>query len=131
MKHPNVLTLERLYSDFSRGDIASVLAACADTVTFQVPGKSRLAGKYTRENFEKGFHTQLQELSGGTFELEVHDILAGDQHAAVLATSKLSRNGKSVELRTVHIWRFQGAKPLAGYEYPRDLYQYDATWDPA
>ena len=51
MKHPNAVLLEKLYSDFSKGDLASVLSVCADEITFQVAGKSKLAGKYTKANF--------------------------------------------------------------------------------
>jgi ketosteroid isomerase-like protein len=60
--------------------------------------------------------------------VNVHDIMASDQHGIVLATEQLVRDGKSVELRTVHVWRFEEGKPVAWYEYPRDLYQYDAIW---
>ena len=89
---------------------------------------SKLAGKYTKANFAQDFAMKLQELSGGTLKIEVHDILASDLHATVLATDRLIREGKTIELRTVHVWRFEAGKPIAWYEYPRDLYQFDAIW---
>lgn len=128
MKHPHAIALEKFYSEFTRGDAQSAVAVCAPSMTFQVPGKSKLAGKYTHATFASEFANRLRELSGGTFKLEVHDILVSDLHATVLASCKLTRDEKMVELRTVHVWRFEGGKPLAGYEYPRDLYQYDAVW---
>ena len=128
MKHPNAVLLTKIYHHFTEGNFIEVLDACADNITFQVAGKSALAGKYNKTNFLTGFAQKLKELSGGTFKLEVHDILASDLHAAVLASSKVTVNGKVVEMRTVHIWRFDHGKPIAWYEYPRDLYQYDATW---
>lgn len=128
MKHSNVILLEKLYQDFSKGDLQAVLAACGDQITFQVPGKSKLAGKYTKATFGQDFAMKLHELSGGTLKIEVHDILASDLHATVLATDRLIREGKSIELRTVHVWRFDAGKPIAWYEYPRDLYQFDAIW---
>lgn len=128
MKHPNSLLLEKLYQDFSKGDLNAVLAVCADKVTFQVPGKGKLAGKYDKATFASGFAGKLMELSGGSFQAEVHDILASDLHAAVLATCSRLEHGKKIEYRTVHIWRFESGKPVAWYEYPRDLYQYDSIW---
>lgn len=128
MKHPNIAVLENLYSAFSKNDFEGVLALCSDKVTFQIQGKSPLAGKYTRADFASGLMTRIQELSGGTFRLEAHDILASDLHAAVLVTSRLKRAGKEHEYRAVHVWRFEGNQPLAWYEYPRDLYQFDALW---
>ncbi len=127
MKHPNTALLEKLYADFAQGNVNAVLAACADQVTFQVPGKSPLAGKYTKATFVQ-FATKLDELSGGTFKLDVHDVLASDLHAVVLATEKLTRGGKTSEYRAVHVWRMENGKPVAWYEYPRDLYQFDAIW---
>jgi ketosteroid isomerase-like protein len=128
MKHPHTACLEKFYSDLTRGDFKSALALCDEGMTFQVPGKSPLAGKYVRENFERNFAMKQRELSGNTFQLEIHDVLASDLHATVLGTAKIVREGKTVEMRTVHVWRFRDGKPLAGYEYPRDLYQYDAVW---
>lgn len=128
MTHPHSQLLEKLYADFSKGDLRAVLDACSDQMTFQVPGKSPLAGKYDKKTFVPGFAAKLQELSGGTLQLEVHDIMASDRHAVALATAKLTRGGKTLEYRTVHVWRFEGGKPVAWYEYPRDLYQHDAIW---
>jgi ketosteroid isomerase-like protein len=128
MKHSNALLLEKIYSEFSKCNWPAVLAACPDQITFQVPGKSKLAGKFTKVNFAQEYGVKLQELSGGTFQLEVHDILASDRHATVLVTGRVTRNGKTVELRAVHVWRIENGTPVAWYEYPRDLYLFDATW---
>ena len=128
MKHAHTIVLEKLYIDFKNGDFKSVIGACANEMTFQVPGKSRLAGKYSKEKFVSDFVPKLQELSGGTFKIEVHDILASERHAVVLASSTLNRGGETIQLRTAHVWRFENGKPVAWYEYPRDLYQFDFTW---
>jgi uncharacterized protein len=128
MLHANAKTLETLYKDFANRDWDAVLSACADQVTFQVSGKSKLAGKYTKADFVSGFAEKLMELSGGTLKLEVHDILASDRHGVVLLSESLTRNGEKVEYRAAHVWRMEGGKPVAWYEYPRDLYQFDKLW---
>ena len=128
MNHPNAKLLEKLYSDFSKGDLTAVLAACDDAITFQVAGKSKLAGKYNKDTFVAGFVTKLMEISEGTLKLEVHDILATDRHAVVLVSDFVTRKGEAIQLRTAHIWRFENGRPVAWYEYPRDMYQYDAVW---
>ena len=126
--HANAKILEKLYQDFAKGDLKAVLAVCADEVTFQVSGKSKLAGKYTKANFTE-FATKMHEISGGTLQVEVHDILASDRHAVVLASDHLQKNGEKIQMRTAHIWRFENGKPVAWYEYPRDMYQYDKVWN--
>ena len=128
MKHPNAILLEKIYADFAKGDLDSMLAACADNITFQLAGKSRLAGKFTKADFASKFVAPLQELTNGTLQIDVHDILASDRHGVVLASDLFTRKGEKVQLRTVHVWRFENGKPVAWYEYPRDLYQFDALF---
>ena len=99
------MTLEKIYSDFAKGDLPAILEACSDKITFQVPGKSRLAGKYDKNTFGSGFVMKMMEISGGTLKVEVHDTLASDNHGVVLATDRLTLHGKTVEYRTVHVWR--------------------------
>jgi ketosteroid isomerase-like protein len=127
-KHPHIQILEQFYAHFTPLNISKALELCTETFTFQIAGKSKLSGKFNKNTFAHDFMNRAMELSNGTFKFEVHDILASDLHATVLASSKVTRGDKTVELRTVHVWRFENGKPLAGYEYPRDLYAFDAIW---
>jgi ketosteroid isomerase-like protein len=120
--------LTEAYSSFAQGDWQKFLKQFPDSMTFQVAGKSKLAGKLTKETFSTRYGQMLQELSNGTFKVEIHDVMTTDRHATVLMTCKLSRSGKSYELRSVHVWRTENGIPIAGYEYPRDLYQFDEAW---
>lgn len=128
MKHPNTEIFEKIYAHIQENQFEKALSLLPENVTFQVAGKSKLAGKFTKENFLSGYAAQLKELSQSTYQFQLHDILVSDLHATILATVKVSTHGKPVELRTVHVWRIDHGKPIAGYEYPRDLYQFDATW---
>ena len=128
MKHPNTSLFETIYTAFKSGDYATMLSHCDEKVTFQIAGQSKLAGKYDRSTIESGLGMKLKELSGGSFTAEIHDVMASDLHAMVLMTNKVTRAGKVLEYRTVHVWRIQSSKPLAGYEYPRDMYQFDQIW---
>ena len=125
--HPNVETLTRFYAAFARGDVSAMLAVCGDPVTFQVPGRSRLAGKYDRSTFA-ALIDRMRALGDGTFAPDIQDITATDAHGLVLMTNTVTRQGTKHEYRTVHVWRLQGGRPIAWYEYPRDLYQFDAIW---
>lgn len=126
--HPNVQVLESIYRDFAAGKYEAALSLCAENCTFQLAGKSRLAGKYDRKTFSTDFLVRLKEMSGGTFQTEVHEIMASDRHGMILTTNRLTRAGKTIEYRSAHIWRIENGKPVAWYEYPRDLYQYDTIW---
>jgi uncharacterized protein len=43
------------------------------------------------------------QVTGGSFQLEVHDILANDEHSVTLATATAERDGKKLEGRAVHV----------------------------
>ena len=119
--------IRRIYENLAKGDVKAALAECDDKITFQVPGRSALAGKYTKADYS-AFLGRRVELSGGSHRLEVHDVMASDRHATVLASDHLTRDGQPRQLRTVHVWRIENGKPVAWYEYPRDLYQFDEAW---
>ncbi|MBC7385392.1 MAG: nuclear transport factor 2 family protein [Cryobacterium sp.] len=121
-------TIEAIYEAFSARDYDGVLKLCDPKVTFQIAGKSALAGKYDAGNFVSNLASKWNELSGGKFNLDVHDILASDRHAVALASVKFARGDQTLEYRTVQVWRIENGSPVAWYEYPRDLYQFDAIW---
>ena len=128
MKHPNVAVLEKIYADFHKGDVQAVVAACAPNMIWNLAGKSALAGKFTNETVISGFFAKLGEISKGTLQFEAHDLMATDRHAVALCCDTLQKNGDKVQTRSVHVWRFENGKPVAWYEYPRDMYQFDAIW---
>ncbi len=128
MQHANVAVMEKIYADFTKGDLPALLGACAEKMTFNLAGKSKLAGKFTKENVGPLFFKKLQELSEGTLQMEVHELFASDRHGVALCTNTVTKNGDKVQLRTVHVWRFESGQPVAWYEYPRDMYQFDAVW---
>ncbi len=127
MTHPHVAVLKSVYSALADGDIPALLDLCDEKITFQVPGKSALAGKYDRRSYS-ALIEKMRELSGGSFQVEAHDIMASERHAVVLASNFVERAGEKIQVRTAHVWRFENGKPVAWYEYPRDLYQYDSAW---
>jgi uncharacterized protein len=48
------------------------------------PGRSQLAGDHQGVDAVLGFFGRTMELTGGNFRVEVHDVVANDDHAAGL-----------------------------------------------
>ena len=128
MSETNRRTIRSIYDAFSTDDYARALTFCDPKVTFQISGKSKLAGKYDASNFVSGLVTKWKELSGGQYKLEVHDILASERHAVALTSAKFTHKGQTVEYRSAQVWRIENGKPVAWYEYLRDGYQFDTIW---
>jgi uncharacterized protein len=127
-EHPNVEQARRGYDAFAKGDLATLSELLADDVVWHVHGIGPLNGDYRGRDQVFGFFGRLAEETGGTFRLDVHDILANDEHTAVLATLSASRGGKSISVPVVNvshndgngrITEFWGATtdPEAGFDF--------------
>jgi ketosteroid isomerase-like protein len=102
-EHPNVEYARRGYAAFGSGDLATLSELIADDAVWHAQGVGPLSGDYHGRDEVFGFFGRLAEETGGTFRLDVHDILANDEHTAVLATLTASRNGKSIEVPVVNV----------------------------
>ena len=102
-EHPNVEYARRGYAAFGSGDLATLSELIADDAVWHAQGVGPLSGDYHGRDQVFGFFGRLAEETGGTFRLDVHDILANDEHTAVLATLTASRNGKSIEVPVVNV----------------------------
>lgn len=116
------------YEAFGKGDIPAVLALFADDVVWHIPGRSPLAGDYNGAQEVLGFFGQLQERSGGSFRLEMHDLLASDDHVVALINEVGHRGDKSINSPGVHVWHVSGGKVTEFWGASSDLYALDEFW---
>lgn len=117
------------YEAFGKGDIETVLGNFADDIRWHVPGRNPIAGDYTGHAEITSFFGKLQELSGGTFQLEMHDLLASDDHVVAIVDGRAERNGKALENgRGVHIWHVRDGKATEFWGMVQDPYGADEFW---
>jgi ketosteroid isomerase-like protein len=102
-QHANVQQARRGYEAFSTGDMATVSELLADDVVWHIGGNSSLSGDYKGKDAVFGFFGKLMELSEGTFKLEVHDILANDEHSVVMVRETAQKGGKKLDSKAVHV----------------------------
>jgi uncharacterized protein len=120
MAHPNEDLLRRGYQAFAAGDIDTVLSLFADDIVWHVGGTSKVSGDYRGHQQVVGFFSQMMELSGGTFRLDIHDVLANDVHGTVLATARAERDDQKVEVREVNIWHLANGKATEFWSFAED-----------
>lgn len=128
MAHPHEQLLRDAYAAFGRGDLDGYWAACREDFTFNVPGRSRVAGSYKGRAEFMRLIGAVMELSSGQFEEEVVDVLANDSHGVVLAIHRFSRNGAPKEYQTAHVYDIRDGKLAECWEQPRDPAVFDAAW---
>ena len=128
MTAQNAELIQRAYQAFSRGDLATVFGILGQDITWHVPGSSPLSGDYKGHEQVGAFFGATMELSGGTFTIDVQDILAQRDQVVVLCTVAAERHGQSWSSPEVHVWRMAGDQAVDFREFQGDEHTEDKFW---
>jgi len=123
--HPNEDLIRAGLDAFGKGDLDAVRGFFADDIAWHSPGRNPLAGDYKGIDQVMGLFARLFELTGGTFRLEVHDVLANDEHGVVLATAKAEKGGKTLSDNGVQVFHLRDGKVTESWLHPSDQYEAD------
>jgi ketosteroid isomerase-like protein len=127
--HPHEALLRDLYATFASGDLPGFLSGCTDDVTFTVPGDAAVSGTYDRDTF-LGMIGVVMERSAGTFQEDVLDVFANDDHGALLLHHRFERDGLPQAYETTHVVTFAGDKLASWREHPGSMTEFEAAWGP-
>ncbi len=125
MAHPNEELLRQGTEAFSRGDMDAVAALLADDIVFHVPGRSQLAGDHQGKDQVLSLFARQVQLTGGTFRLEMHDVVANDEHGVVLTRTTAEREGKTLDALGVLVFHLRDGKVTEVWVHPYDEYAGD------
>ena len=128
MAHPNEDLVRRGYEAFATGDMATLNELFADDIVWHSPGRNALAGTFRGKNEVFGNLQSVMEMTGGTFKLDIHDLLADDEHGVVLVGVTAERNGKTLKDNTVQVWHLKDGKATESWLHPGDAYASDEFW---
>ena len=103
-EHPNVQRLREGFQAFQTGDMEAVLKFFHEDILWHVPGDNVLSGDYKGHEEVMGFFGRLMQETGGSFKLELHDVLANGQHGVGLVRQSADRNGKHLELNVAQVF---------------------------
>lgn len=65
------------------------------------------------------------ELSGGSFQVELHDVVASDEHVVNLDRLTGNREGKSLDINLALVVHVRGGKIAEAW----DLFSHQYAWD--
>jgi uncharacterized protein len=125
MTHPNEDLLRRGYAAFATGDLDAVFGLLADDMVWHNGGNNQVAGDFRGHEAIMGFFGKLIEVTGGTFRLDIHDVLANDTHGTVLLTAHAERDGQAMSVREVNIWHLADGKATEFWVFPEDSAELD------
>ena len=92
----------KAYADFDAGNVEGVSQVIADDVIWHIAGTSRYAGTYRGKQAVFELFGRLMQ-DGVVQQHDIHDILASEDHVAVLATVNATYNGRSAAVQVVDI----------------------------
>ena len=128
MAHPLEATIREAYAAFGRGDVDGYLQACSHDFSFNVPGRGAIAGAWLGKEGLYELARTAMEVTGGSFREDVEDVFANDRHAVVLARHRFTRDGKSREYTTAHVYEVHNGQLTKCWEQPQDLSAFDDAW---
>ena len=128
MAHPNEDLVRRGFAAFGTGDIATLRELLADDIVWHVGGRSPITGDYKGKDQVLGLFARLAERTGGTFHVDVHDMLANDEHVVALVNGTGEREGKTLNDKGAQVFHVQGGKVTEEWFHPGDQYASDDFW---
>jgi ketosteroid isomerase-like protein len=123
-EHPNVALVRAGYAAFASGDLAALDDFLAEDIQWTEAGANAVTGVHSGRAAVHAMLLRLFELSGGTVHLDVHEVLANDTDAVVLATMTGRRGELSVTVLEGHVWRIRHGRAV---EYRAAVADQDAV----
>jgi uncharacterized protein len=125
MAHPNEAVVRRFAEAMvarNPGDIADCLS---DDVVFHVTGRNALTGDHRGKH---GVMTRLfqawEEVFGG-LEVDIHDVLANDDHVVLLSDRRATRDDRAVEMRSATVYHVRDGRIAEAWFFEWDPYAID------
>jgi ketosteroid isomerase-like protein len=128
-EHPNAARVRSLFAAFRAGDLAAVEAVIRDDAVWHFPGRTgKLAGSHRGRDAILRFLLGVPTLTGGTFHLDLEDIVANDRSAVALFRGRAEREGRTLDNPTALVLRLAGGQVVEVREFVWDLFHVDAFW---
>jgi ketosteroid isomerase-like protein len=125
MAHPNEELVRRGFEAFSKGDVDTLRELFGPDAVWHAPGRSPLSGDHRGVDDILGFFARTLELTAGTFRVELHDVVANDEHAVALYVARGEREGRTLEDRSVLVSHVRNGKLLETWQHSEDQYAAD------
>lgn len=128
MSHPNEEALRKAYEAASRGDIEPVRNILADEIVWHLPGRNQFSGDYSGKEAVFDVFERRREFAGPSFAMEVHDVLANDDHVVDLLVMRAERGGRSLHYRSVGVYNMRDGKIVEAWAHNDDQNAVDEFW---
>ena len=122
-EHPNAELWRKGQEAFSRRDMDSLRTFWADDIVYHVPGANPIAGDHKGLDGVLALFAKLVEMNVRI--VEVHDVLASDDHVVALVRGTASRQGKELSVKQANIYHVRDGKIKEAWLLPTDQRAFD------
>ncbi len=103
MEQRNVEIARKAYEAFNEAHIEDVMEAIHDDVLWHIGGDGPLTGEYKGKQAVLELFAKFGQLMEGTYEADIHDILASGEHTVTIGTYTATRHGRTHSARFVDV----------------------------
>jgi len=128
MAHQNEELIRRGYAAFASGDMDTLRQLFAPDIVWHSGGRNLLSGEYRGIDQVLQFFGRLFELSEGSFKIELHDVLANDEHAVAVINTRASRGGRQMETKDTHVFNMRDGRATEFWALSFDPYVVDEVF---
>lgn len=122
------LAAVKAYADaWQKGDAATLVGRYSDDFTLHYFGESPLAGDHVGKAAALGTLAKVQQLTNRKL-VEVHDVLAGEDHGAIMALERWEREGKSLDVRRVLLYHVRDGQLTECWIFDDNQRAVDEFW---
>ena len=122
-EHPNAELWRKGQEAFSRRDMDSLRTFWADDIVYHVPGGNPIAGDHKGLDAVLALFAKLVEMNVRI--VEVHDVLASDDHVVALVRATANRQGKQLSANQANIYHVRDGKITEAWLIPTDQRAFD------
>lgn len=128
-EHPNAARIRALFAAFGAADLSTIEDTVSEHAVWHFPGRrGKLAGSHRGRAAILQFLMSVPQLTGGTFHLELEDVIANDRNAVALFRGSGARDGKTLDNPTCLRLRIESGRVVELWEFVWDLFAVDDFW---
>jgi ketosteroid isomerase-like protein len=124
----NAAIVRRIFDAFARKEGLALRGLFAEDAVWSVPGRGVMAGLYEGREAIFRFLAKLPKETGGTYGSELIDVLASDDRAAALYRARGARDGRTLELDQVLLFRIDEGLVRHVLALPSDPDAFETFW---
>jgi uncharacterized protein len=124
-EHPNIGRIKDVYAAMAKGDLPALNDMFAKDLVWHDDGRNQLSGDYRGREAVFQYFGKVMDATEGSLHLDLHSVLADDEHGVALMTISASRGGRSLNVNAVDVMHLRDGKVAEVWAIPTDQYTYD------